>query len=163
MYNFLTKNGQTIAFGVGALIVLAFFGLVVSNGKYELFTQMDMDGVKDEARYELSLFDFGLYATIGLIIVAAVSMVAFGIYQVATDLKGSLGGLVGLALIVIIFAIGYSMTQIETSGPVHATAMKFGVEEWERKIIGGSITTGVALIGLATFGIVVSEIRNFFK
>ena len=51
MYKFLTKNGQSISFVVGALLVIVFYALVVSSGDYETFTAMDADGIKDKARY----------------------------------------------------------------------------------------------------------------
>jgi len=108
MYNFLTKNGQTMAFGLGALIVLAFYGIAMGGGEMEQFSQWDMDGVKDKARYDMGLFDFGLMVTVALIAIAAVLMVAFGGFQAITNIKGSLGAIAGLAIIGIIFAAGYS-------------------------------------------------------
>jgi len=163
MYKFLTKNGQTISFIVGALLVIALYVLIVSSGDYETFTAMDADGVKDEARYGFGLFDFGIGVTVLLIVVGALLMLGFGLFQSVTDIRGSLGAVAGLALIGIIFAIGYSTTELETSGEVYNVAKKFGLEDSTRKFVGGSITTGVTMIGLATLGIVVSEIRNFFK
>jgi len=163
MYKFLTKNGQTIAFAVGAVLVIAFYALVVGDKNYETFTTMDMDGVKDPERMKFTLFNFGLVSTVALIAIGAVLMFGFGLFQAATNIKGSLGAIVGLAVIAIIFAVGYSTTQIETSGPVYLSAQKFVLTDGVRKFVGASITTGVTLIGLATLGIVVSEIRNFFK
>ena len=163
MYKFLTKNGQTISFVVGALLVVAFYVIIVTSGDYETFTAMDADGIKDKARYGFGLFDFGIGVTAFLIFAGAVLMIGFGLFQAATNIKGSLGAVAGLALIGIIFAIGYSTTEIETSGDVYIVAKKFALEDTTRKFVGGSIMTGVTLIGLATFGIVVSEIRNFFK
>lgn len=163
MYKFLTKNGQTISFIVGAVIVIAFYAIIVMNGDYENFLAMDADGVKDVNRYDFSLFDFGIGITVLLIIVGAVLMLGFGLFQSITNIKGSLGAIAGLAVIGIIFAIGYSVTELETSGAVYDVAMKFELEDATRKFVGGSIITGVAMIGLATLGIVVSEIRNFFK
>ena len=163
MYKFLTKNGQTIAFTVGAVLVIAFYALVVGDKNYDTFTTMDMDGVKDPERMKFTLFNFGLVSTVALIAIGAVLMFGFGLFQAATNIKGSLGAIIGLAVIAIIFAAGYSMTELETAGGVYKSAMKFELTDSVRKFVGGSITTGVALIALATFGIVVSEIRNFFK
>ena len=163
MYNFLTKNGQTIAFSLGALIVLAFYGIAMGNGDMDQFTEWDMDGVKNPERYGLGLFDFGLKITVVLIIIAAVLMVAFGGFQAITNIKGSLGAIAGLAIIGIIFAAGYSSTELLDTGLEAAASKKFELTDSVRKFVGGSITTGVALIGLATLGLVVSEIRNFFK
>ncbi|MFT6321498.1 MAG: hypothetical protein ACJAT4_002428, partial [Granulosicoccus sp.] len=98
-----------------------------------------------------------------LIAIGALLMLGFGLFQSITNIKGSLGAVAGLALLGIIFAIGYSTTELETSGSVYDAAMKFELTDGTRKFVGGSIMTGVALIGLAALGIVVSEIRNFFK
>lgn len=163
MYKFLTKNGQSISFIVGAVLVIASLALIVTSGDYETFTAMDADGVKDKARYGFGLFDFGIGVTILLILAGAILMVGFGFFQAATNIKGSLGALAGLAIIGIIFAIGYSTTELETSGAVYKAATKFDLGDSTRKFVGGSIATGVTLIGLAALGIVVSEIRNFFK
>lgn len=163
MYKFLTKNGQTIAFALGAFIVIVFYALVVSDANYNTFTDMDLDGVKDKKRYEFGLFNFGLITTVVLIAIGAFLMLAFGLFQAATNLKSSLGGIIGLVVLAIIFAVGYSTTEIESSGQVYQSAMKFKLDESTRRIVGGSITTGLALIAIATLGIVLSEIRNFFK
>jgi hypothetical protein len=163
MYKFLTKNGQSISFIVGALLVVASYALIVTSVDYETFTAMDADGIKDKARYGFGLFDFGIGVTALLIAIGAILMLGFGLFQSITNIKGSLGAVAGLALIGIIFAVGYSTTQLETSGSVYDAAMKFELGDSTRKFVGGSIMTGVALIGLASLGIVVSEIRNFFK
>ena len=163
MYNFLTKNGQTLAFSLGAILVIAFYGIAVSSGDMEQFTQWDMDGVKNPDRYDLGLFDFGLMITVVLIAIAAILMFAFGGFQAITNIKGSLGAIAGLAIIGIIFAAGYSSTELLETGLEAAAAKKFELTDPVRRFVGGSITTGVALIGLATLGLVLSEIRNFFK
>ena len=163
MYKFLTKNGQTIAFGVGAFLVIVFYALVLSNGNFETFTNMDAEGVKDPERYKFGMFNFGLIATIVLMIIGAVIAAGFGVYQIATNFKNSIVGLVGLAVLGIIFAIGYFTGTVETEGPVHYAAQKFSVSDTQRKIINGSLYSGLILIALAVLGIIVSEIRNFFK
>ena len=163
MYNFLTKNGQTMAFSLGAILVIAFYGIAMGSGDMEQFTQWDMDGVKDPERYGLGLFDFGLMVTVALIAIAAFLMFAFGGFQAITNIKGSLGAIAGLAIIGIIFGIGYSSTELLDTGLEAAAAKKFELTDDVRRFVGGSIWTGVALIGLATVGLVLSEIRNFFK
>lgn len=164
MYKFLTKNGQSIAFIVGTVIVLLFFAMVVTSQDYDVFTDMDADGVKDTKRYAFGMFDFGLMATVALIVVGYILMLGFGLFQAATNIKGSLGAIAGLAVIAIIFAIGYSMTELETVGPVYKSAvLKFELTDGVRKFVGGSITTGVALVAIGAIAIVLSEIRNFFK
>ena len=102
-------------------------------------------------------------ATVALIAIAAILMFAFGGFQGITNIKQSLGGFIGFGLIGLIFAIGYSQTELLETGLEAAAAKKFQLTDDVRKFVGGSIWTGVALIGLATLGLVISEIRNFFK
>ena len=163
MYKFLTKNGQTIAFGVGALLVIVFYVLVLTNGNYATFTDMDADGVKDPERYKFGMFNFGLVISVVLMFVGAIIAAGFGIYQIATNFKNSIPGLIGLALLGVLFAIGYFTGAVETEGPVAYAANKFNVSDAQRKIINGSLYSGLILIVLAILGVIVSEIRNFFK
>ena len=141
MYNFLTKNGQTIAFAVGALICIAFYGMVVGSGDFDQFSQWDMDGVKDKERYNLGLFDFGLMATVALIAIAAILMFAFGGFQGITNIKQSLGGIIGFGLIGIIFAVGYNSTELLDTGLEAAASKKFQLTDEVRRFVGGSIWT----------------------
>ena len=83
MYKFLTKNGQAIAFGLGVVIVLLFLISVVPN----ISTFSDQP---KEVQYETGIFNLGLQGAIALAVLAAVAMVGFGLFHVATNFKGSL-------------------------------------------------------------------------
>jgi len=163
MYQFLTKNGQLIAFGVGSTIVVLCYVFILTSGDYETFTQMDDQEVLDPERYKFGLFNFGIYAAGVLALIAVVAALGFGIYQASTNIKGSIPALIGLGILGIMFAIGYFGGTVEETGPVHAAAQEFGVSDGERKLINGGIYTTLILAALAILGIVVSEIRNFFK
>ncbi len=148
MYKFFTKNGQFLAFGLGGIAILIYY-LIVASGVGEF------NALPEEERDTSNLFNFGINVSITFAIVCAVLMVVFGVFQVFTNLRASLKGLIGLAVIVIIFIVSYSASPTECFGEdISANACK---------IVGGGITTVLILAGLATLAFVLTEIRNLFK
>ena len=98
MYKFLTKNGQTLAFGLGILLtVLTLIILFSGLGEFE--------SLSDEQKAQTGIFNFGLQASIALVILGFIAMVGFGLYQVATNIKGSLKGIIGFVLLIVIFLV----------------------------------------------------------
>jgi len=156
MYKTLTKNGQLFAFGLGLLLTIAFLGSV--------FSGLDtFNGLSKEAQYETGIFDLGIYAVTILTGLCFLAMLGFGLFQVATNLKDSLKGLIGFAVLLIIFGIAYSTATIE-SGPFWDPILKeFEVTDGASKFITGAIWTCLFMIGVAVVTFVLSEIRNFFK
>ncbi len=157
MYNFLVKNGQRLAFGLGLVIAVIFFA-IASSGLEEF------NMLSKEEQATTSIFNFGLSATIFLVIATAVLMLGFGLWHVATNFKGSLKGLIGLAVLVIVFFISYSTASGEATGAIARAAEKVGgLSPNQLKFVGASISTAGILIGLATLGLIASEVRNFFR
>ena len=156
MYKTLTRNGQMFAFGLGLLITVAFLASVFSGLD-------EFNGLSKEGKYETGIFNLGLYAVAALTVLGAAAMLIFGVLQVVTDLKGSMKGLIGFAIMLIIFGIAYSTATVE-SGPLWDPLLKdFGVSEGASKFITGAIWTCLAMIAIAVVTFVLSEIRNFFK
>lgn len=154
MYNYLARNGQTLAFGLGVLLTVVFLISVFSG----------MDGftsLAEEDRGQTNIFNIGLYASFALVILAAVAMIGFGLLHVASDFKGSIKGIAGLAAIVIIFLVGRGMGSDDSL--ISDAITEFKVTEGQSAIITGAIRTGIALAALAAITFVLSEIRNFFK
>lgn len=157
MYNFLVKNGQLVAFLLGVVITLVFLVSVFSGiGEFNMLSEEEQDAT--------TIFDFGLKATVVLIIVTAAAMLLFGIYQVATNFKSSLKGIIGLVVLIIVFFVTYSAASGEATGAVAEAADKAGgLSAGNLKFISGSITTALILVGVAAASFVLSEIRNVFK
>jgi len=161
MYKFLTKNGQTLAFGLGVLITVVFLATVLSN--VESFSAME-----EEKQQETTIFNFGLYGAIALAILAAAAIVLFGLVQVATDLKGSVKGILGFAALLVIFFIAYSTASTDVSPYIQGAINNFekgGTEftDGNLKFISGGIITTLALVAVAALSFVVSEVTNLFK
>jgi len=157
MYNFLVRNGQLVAFLLGVVITVIFLISVFSGiGEFNMLAE--------EEQLSTTIFDFGLKATIVLIVITAIAMLLFGIYHVATNFRSSLKGIIGLVVLVIVFFVTYSAASGEASGAVAEAAEKAGgLTAGNLKFISGAITTALILIGLAAASFVLSEIRNIFK
>ena len=159
MYKYLTKNGQLIAFGVGGLITIIF--IIVAFSGLDEFNSLS----KDE-RPESDNFNFGISASIFLIVVCFFLMLGFGIYQVATNFKSSMKGIIGFAVIVLIFIIASSMVPEsieEIPQYISKPMMKYDVTLANYGFISGGIMTAVLLFVGAVLAFVGSEIFNFFK
>lgn len=156
MYKFLAKNGQVMAFGLGLLVTVLFLAMAMPN----------IGLIDEENPQNVNIFNFGIYATIALIIVAAVAMVGFGLIQVASTFKSSWKGILGFAILVIVFLVSWTTANSELSSEVMAiqnSAIDAKVTGTNLKFIGGSITTLLILVIVAVGAFVISEIINFFK
>jgi len=98
--------------------------------------------------------------------------VAFGIFQIFSNLKGSLKGLLGFGVLVALYLIAINtadgdLTNLEPS--IQGAIEKFEssgngiITSGNLKFIGGSITTVGVLVAVAALSFVVAEIRNLFK
>ncbi len=156
MYKFLSKNGQALAFGLGLLVTILFLVNVIPNTNL----------IDTENPQDVNIFNFGITATIVLIVIAAVAMILFGLFQVISTFKTSWKGILGFALLLVIFFVAYSTANGDLTNeiaPIQAAADDAGVTDGNLKFIGGSIMTLVVLIGIAVAAFVISEIINFFK
>lgn len=157
MYNFLAKNGQAIAFAVGAVLTAIF--LISAFSGLENFNMLSK-----EAQWETNIFNIGFYAAIALTILCLVAAVIFGLVQMLGDLKGALKGLIAIVALLAIFFIIYSAVDPSAApADVKEIEERFDVTASQSKFISGSIITTVALTGLALVTFVVFEVINFFR
>lgn len=96
------------------------------------------------------------YALLGL---AALAAIILPMINAIGNPKSLVTGAIGLAVILVIFGIGYSFAGSE----VTATYSKFGIESGMSKYIGGIINTTYILIVVAIVGIVFTEISKIFS
>ena len=80
MYKLLTKNGQTFAFGLGVLVTVIFLGSVFSG-------MSSFQSMSEADRYATTIFNFGLYASIGLTILGVVVMIPSAVLPPASAHK----------------------------------------------------------------------------
>ena len=166
MYAFLNKYGQALAFGIGVLITLIFLGSIFT-------ADIDFDTLQGDNRsYETDIFNFGMVASIALIVIAFAAAVIFGIVQMAQNPKGSLKGIIGLVVLGLIVFIGYSTANgdIAQESPEIITAIeKFETSQetdftgGNLKFISGAILAALVMLGLSALTLVVFGIRGIFK
>ena len=158
MYSFLTRNGQTVAFGIGLLMTIAMIGIIAGG-----VGEWSQIGEKDMARYDTKIFDFGMYAAFFLMAAAALAAVLFGIYQLATNPKGALKGILGLVAVIALFFIIYSAADPDAAMLERMADKEFNVTPGQSKMITGAIWTALILAGTAVVSTAVAELINFFK
>jgi hypothetical protein len=158
MYKFLVNNGQRLGFGVGLLVTVLFLISVMSG--LDSFSAMPED-----QRVNTGIFDIGIRGALILIVLTAAAIILFGIYQIADNFKSSAKGIIGVAILALIFVVAYSMSSGQPDHTAISEASKKvgGISEGQMKFISGSITTAGILVGVAALAFVVSELRNFFK
>ena len=155
MYNFLAKHGQLVAFGLGAVIILIFFGTV--------FSGLDaFNALPEDRQGETTIFNFGLAASIVLGIVCIVAAVLFGLYFMVTHPKGAMIGIIALAVIAVLFLVFYSTAGADT-GSLAAKIDQFDISATTSKIISGALGTALVLTGVAFASFIVTEGINIFK
>ena len=156
MYQFLTKNGQLLAFGLGLVIAVIF--LLSVFGGVDTF-----DALPKEEKGTTTIFNFGLMAAIALTVLCFIAALVFGIWQLIQHPKGSIKMLIGLGVMLVIFFIFFGSAQDETSGKLFELVQENNISSTQNKFITGALWTGVVLALLAAGTFVVSEVRNLFK
>ncbi len=151
LYNFLSKRGQMVSFGLGLFIIL-IFGFMVYSG---------LDGFNNLGKEEqgtTSIFNFGLQAAILLIILATVLVFIFAILDVFLNPGGSKRSIIMLVAIAAIFLISYMTTQVETTGKLAELYAKNEISAKVAKFIHGGIVTALWLGVLSILSIVLTEL-----
>ncbi len=161
MYNFLLKNGSAVAMGVGSLIAILFFitiNLGLSSAGYDTSTDL----LQVEYR-ELGAFNFGLYISLFLTVVAFLLMTFGVIMDLWSNRKTSKNMILGIVALVIIAIVFYATATFETGGKWDTLNSEFFITENSSKIVTSGIYTCGLLLVAATLSIAISEVRNFFK
>lgn len=156
MYKFLTKNGQLIAFGSGALLVILFaISWAIGNKSFQAMPEADQPNT--------GIFDIGLIGSAFLVVAAVVILLVFGVMQTASNLKESMKGIIGIVAIIVIFLISYSIAGVDKTGIIADAAAKMGVSDNTQKLIGGGLYTMIIMSVLTVIAFIGAEIQNFFK
>jgi hypothetical protein len=164
MYEFLLKKGQTLAFIVGTVITVIFMGLAVSGINNAGLAGADLTTMKEEIP-NMNYFNFGLYATMALIIICFGLLVIFLLLDIVKFPKQMGKSLLAVVGLVIVFVVLTMTSEVETGGIWDRLmnnpdfAFTPGVSKF---ISGGLKITG--LLTIVAVGIMIfQEIRNAFK
>ncbi|WP_235299148.1 hypothetical protein [Portibacter marinus] len=158
MYKFLISKGQTLAFVLGAGLSILFAVLIYLGVKDRSLAEMSIDSLK-----ETTIFDFGIKAALALIGLAILALLIFGIISLFTNFKGAIKLLIGLAIIVGLFFLFYTISVPEESGILARLADEFAITDNISKFISAGIKTTLTLLGLALVIWLFSELRNALK
>ncbi len=170
MYAFLNKYGQALAFGIGVLVTLIFLLGIFTAPAAEM-EATSLDGSPPE-KYVTTAFDFGIIISLVLTVLAFIAAIIFGIAQFASNPKGAMKGLLGLAALVIIAGIGYALANgdvAQESAEIVTSINKFNTDQGADfdggtlKFVSGSIITSLFLLGIAVLTLIAFGIRGIFK
>ena len=113
--------------------------------------------------------DIGLYASYILLGVAAVAAIVMNLVNSLNNPKSLLKSGVGIVLLVVIFFIGYSIAPAEF-GPSTAKALESASMDPTSdsavtvyRLVGGAMTTTLALVIIAIVGLVYSSVARIVR
>lgn len=164
MYQFLSKNGQVVAFGVGLLLTIIFLISAINGG-----SQLADLPEQDPRRFEVDAFNIGIYAAIALVVIAFIAAIVFGIYHVARNPKSGIKFLIGIGALLVVFFIFYAMADGDVSGQLEQVVRNFERDTGSEmspsliKAIGGGIITTIVLAGIAAVALIIAEVRALFS
>jgi hypothetical protein len=158
MYNLLSKNGQTIGFLLGAVISLLFVFIMVSG--WDGFVALG----SAPANYETGIFDFGMYASMVLVVIGLLATVLFGVANIISDPKSAIKGIAGVVALIVVLVVTYSAADGEATGAIARSIENAGgLSANALKLISGGIATSIILSLIAAGAIIIAELLNFFK
>jgi hypothetical protein len=104
--------------------------------------------------------EYGLYASYILLAVAVLAAIILPLISALNDPKSLLKTLGGVAVLVLIFFVAYSIS----GGEVLPSYEKQGLHtSGASKFVGGTLFTMYSLIIIALIAIVVTEVKKAFK
>ena len=164
MYQLLARKGQLFAIILGVGVTLIYLGTVLSGLSAKGYsTSDDLVQVLKNSDEQFSFFDLGLKMTIGLIVIALAAAVLFGLWQLLTNIKGSMKIIIALAVILGVFFALYSSSGTDRTGVLGPTLQEFNISDNVSKLISGGLKTTLLLAGGAVVSMVLLEIYNIFK
>jgi len=165
MYKFLTKNGQTMALGLGVLVIAIFLISIYSGFSsmgYDMST--DLNKLSDAEQAKIGFFDAGIGITVAMIIVAFVlAFVIFGIFDLIKFPKNAIKFAIGVLGLAIVFYALYATSSFDSAGRMEMLNEKFQITESISKFISGGIKTTLGLLGFSVIAVVVGELWALFK
>lgn len=166
MYNFLSKRGTVIGFGLGLLIVAIFvLTMATSSHADEATRLMSSDQPVTTADVEpITMFDTGLYGSYFLIIAAFILAIVLSVINAAKgDPKNILKGVIGIVLLAVVLGIGYFLAPTDQGYTLTRTMEEFDVTSTQSIFISTAINGALGLLAIGGFVLFASELRNMFK
>jgi len=160
LYQFLKKYGVAIGFGLGTILVALMYVLIISNYPEGNPTSKELGNNHSD------IFNFGIYISYFLIFLATAVSLIFPIGYLAMNIKESIKVLIGIAAVLVVFFIAYSIGSGEISGEIVESIAKCKVlpmTEGEMKLAEGLMFMGYIMLGLTVLTALVTSARDFSK
>lgn len=165
MYKFLTKNGQSLALGLGVLVIAIFLINIYSgfsSAGYDMST--DLNKLSDAEQADISFFNTGIWLTRAMIILAFVlAFVVFGIADLIKFPKNAIKFAIGVLGLAIVFYALYASSSFDTGGRLAKLNDDFDITPTISKFISGGIKTTLGLLGFSALAIIAGEVWALFK
>ncbi len=101
-----------------------------------------------------SIINIGMYVTYGLLIIAALTAIAFSIIHMFDNIRKAIPTLIGIGVLALIVVFSYAISSAEPYE--NATP---AVSQW----VGGGITATMILVGLCIISAFFTEIYKYFR
>jgi len=165
MYKFLTKNGQSLALGLGVLVIAIFLISIYtgfSSSGYDMST--DLNKLSDAEQAKIDFFDSGIALTVGMIIVAFVlAFVIFGVADLVKFPKNAIKFAVGVLGLGVIFYALYATSSFDSAGRLARLNEEFDITATISKFISGGIKTTLGLLAFSAIAVIVGELWSILK
>ena len=143
------------------MLVVAIFYLAVFPGLEDFNAVPEGDRPTSDAG---DIFLPGIYATVALIVIAFVAWLLFGLINAASQPKNALKGIIGIAVLVGIFFIIYSISAANAPGtPLQIVIEKFDISDGISKYVSAAIGTSLVLLAGALLSFVLTSVVRFFR
>jgi hypothetical protein len=164
MYDFLVKKGLTMAFIVGVVITLIFLFTATSGLNNAGLAGVDLTERKADIP-TMNFFNFGLYASMALILICFGLLLAFILLDIVKFPKQMGKAIIAVVVLIAVY-FGLSMSSSAETGAVWDRLYNNPDFAFSPKVSqyvsGGLKTTGLLVI--AAVGIMlIAEVRNAFK
>lgn len=156
MYELLSKKGQLLSLVIAVISMLLLF--------VPILTGLDaFDALPDGEKFNTNIFDTGFYVTIALLVIAVLGWILFAGLELASNFQKSLKGIIGFAVLILLFAVVYMFSEAETTGVLSSVAKEFDLSNNQSRLIS-TLITSTGILGLVSILILlIFEVRNFFK
>ncbi len=155
MYKLLSKHGQLIAFGIGMVVLLIFFGGAFSGLE-------DFNALPDDKKKTSDIFNLGLYGGIVMFAIAVVVLLAVSLIQLLSNLRGSVTGIIGVAILAVIFMVFYFTAKPDPAS-MNSLLSEFSITPVLSKVISASLWTTIVMVVISLIVFLGSELISLFR
>lgn len=165
MYKLLLERGQLFALLLGILaIAIGMISIVTGIKGAGYSTSDDLNAImKQNPEATFDFFNPAITIVMILILIALIAWIAFSLWGLIRDPKGSMKFLLGFGAVLALFFVMYATSDAETTGRLGMLVQKFNVSEGVSKLISGGVKTAVLGIVVGFIGAAILEIINLFK